>query len=130
MTSNALLRLADRLGCSLSTACAVHCLATPLFVTFLSMWPVTEEIELPMMIVALALAAVTFSSGFVRNATLLPLTLLVVAGPLMIASRCVHREWLETLLVVSGAVLLSTGHVINLRRGHACSAARGSGEVA
>lgn len=130
MTSNALFRLADRLGCSLSAACAVHCLATPLFVTFLSISPVGEEIEFPMMVVALLLAAVTFSAGFVRNTTLLPLTLLVVAGPLMMASRCVHRPWLETTLLVAGAVLLSIGHVVNLRRGHECSAARGCDEVA
>jgi hypothetical protein len=125
MTSNTLLRLADRVGCSLSTACAVHCLATPLFVTLLSISPLAEEAELPMIVVALTLAAITFSAGFVRNTTLLPLTLLLVAGPLMMASRCVQRPWLETSLLVAGAVLLSIGHVVNLRRGHDCNAERG-----
>lgn len=130
MTSHTLLRLADRLGCSLSTACAVHCLATPLFVTFLSTSPLSEEAELPMIAVALALAAITFSAGFVRHTTLLPLTLLVIAGPLMMASRCVHRPLLETSLLVAGTVLLSVGHVVNLRRGHDCSAERACGKVA
>ncbi|HEX7153160.1 MAG TPA: MerC domain-containing protein [Thermoanaerobaculia bacterium] len=130
MTSNALLRLADRFGCSLSAACAVHCLVTPLFVTFLSISPLAEEAELPMIVVALALAAITFSAGFVRNTALLPLTLLVIAGPLMIASRCVEHPWLETSLLVAGAVLLSIGHIVNLRRGHDCSATGKCGEVA
>lgn len=129
MTSNTLLRFADRLGCSLSTACAVHCLATPLLVTFLSISPVAEEVELPMVIVALILAAITFSAGFVRSATVLPLALLAVAGPLMMASRCVHRSWLEATLLVAGAVLLSIGHVINLRSGHECRVQRNCGEA-
>ena len=74
-----------------------------------------------MIAVALALAAVTFSAGFVRNSTVLPLALLLGAGPLMMASRCVHRAWLETTLLVAGAALLGIGHVVNLRRGHDCS---------
>lgn len=126
MTSTTLLRLADRVGVSLSGACALHCLATPLFVTVLSVTPLGEEIEGPMIAIALALAAVTFSAGFVRNTTILPLLLLVTAAPLMIASRCFHHPVLETSLLVAGAILLSIGHVVNLRRAHDCSAERTS----
>jgi hypothetical protein len=123
MTSNTFLRLADRFGCSLSVACALHCLAMPLVVTLLSITPLAEEIELPMIVVALVVAAVTFSAGFVRNTAFVPLALFLVAGPLMITSRCVRHAWAETGLLVAGAVLLGIGHVVNLRRGHLCSAA-------
>jgi hypothetical protein len=122
MTSNRLLRVADRIGCSLSVACAIHCLAAPLFLTFLSVSPLAEEFELPMIVVALSIAAATFSAGFVRHTAVLPLVLLLCAGPVMIASRCVHGALLETGLLVTGAMLLSIGHVLSLRRGHVCAA--------
>lgn len=122
MRSNRLLRLADRVGCSLSVACAIHCLAAPLFLTFLSVSPLAEDFELPMIIVALSIAAATFSAGFVRHTTVVPLALLVIAGPLMMASRCVRNALLETALLVAGAVLLSIGHIISLRAGHVCAA--------
>ena len=124
MTSNRLLRVADRIGCSLSVTCAIHCLAAPLFLTFLSVSPLGEDLELPMIVVALSIAAATFSAGFVRHTTVAPLVLLLVAGPVMMASRCVHGALLETTLLVTGAVLLSAGHVVNLRRGHLCAAER------
>jgi hypothetical protein len=124
MTSNRILRLADRIGCSLSVACAIHCLAAPLFLTFLSVSPLGEDFELPMIVVALSIAAVTFTAGFVRHTAIAPLVLLLGAGPVMIASRCVHGALLETGLLVIGAFLLSIGHVVNLRRGHVCAAER------
>lgn len=124
MTTNTILRIAGRAGCCLSAACAVHCLAAPLLLTFLSVSPLAEEIELPMIVVALAIAAATFSAGFVRNTAIAPLAILLVAGPVMALSRCVRQPWLETTLVIVGAVLLGIGHFVNLRRGHACAADR------
>jgi hypothetical protein len=121
MTSNRLLRLADRVGCSLSAACAIHCLAAPLVLTFLSVSPLAEGLALPMILVALAIATATFSAGFVRHTTIAPLALLLVAGPVMMASHCVHGPLLETALLVTGAILLSAGHIVNLRRGHVCT---------
>jgi hypothetical protein len=118
MTSNRLLRLADRVGCSLSAACAIHCLAAPLVLTFIAASPVAEDLELPMIVIALSIAAATFSAGFVRHTAVMPLVLLLVAGPVMMASRCVHGALVETALLVTGAILLSAGHVMNLRRGH------------
>ena len=76
MSSNRLLCLADRVGCSLSATCAIHCLAAPLVFTFFSASPLTEDLELPMIVVALAIAAATFSAGFVRHTTAVPLALL------------------------------------------------------
>lgn len=122
MSSNTLLRIADRVGCSLSVACAIHCLAAPLFLTFLSVSPLAEALELPTIVVALSIAATTFSAGFVRHTAVVPLVLLLVAGPVMMASRCVHGALPETALLVAGAILLSVGHVVNLRRGHVCTA--------
>jgi hypothetical protein len=40
----------------------------------------------------------------------------------MMASRCVHGPLLETALLVTGAILLSAGHIVNLRRCHVCAA--------
>jgi hypothetical protein len=122
MTSNAVLRFADRIGCSLSVACAIHCLATPVLLTVLSISPVGESAELPMMIAALVIAAATFSAGFVRRTTIAPLLLLLVAGPVMIVSRFVQSALTERGLLVAGAVLLVIGHVLNLRGGHDCAA--------
>jgi len=122
MTSNKLLRLADCVGCSLSSACAVHCLAAPLLFSILPLSHV-ESIELPVIVVALSLAAASFSSGFVRNTSVVPLVLLVVAGPVMVASRCVHQPWLEALLLVTGSLLIAAGHLVNMRRSHSCASA-------
>jgi hypothetical protein len=49
--------------------------------------------------------------------------LLLAAAPLMIASRCVPQLWLQTALLVTGAILLVIGHVVNLRRSHVCLSA-------
>jgi hypothetical protein len=75
-----------------------------------------------MILVSLSIAAATFSAGFVRHTAIAPLALLLVAGPVMMASRCVHGPLLETALLVTGAILLSAGHIMNLRRGHVCTA--------
>jgi hypothetical protein len=130
MTSNRLLRVADRIGCSLSAACAIHCLAAPVIVTLLPASPLADDLELPMIVAAISIAAATFSAGFVRHTTVVPLALLLVAGPVMIASRYVHRALLETALLVTGAVLLSVGHVVSLRQGHVCAAETPCSETA
>jgi hypothetical protein len=121
MTTTLLLRVADRVGVSISAACAIHCLAAPVLLTFLSIAGFEENIELLMIGISLMIAAVTFTAGFVRNTTVLPLALLLVGAPVMIASRSVHHPWAEPALLIAGAVLLSIGHVVNLRRGHLCS---------
>lgn len=120
MTTTSLLRVADRVGVSLSAACAVHCLAAPVLLAFLSISGPEENIELLMIALSLVIAAFSFTAGFVRNTAVLPLALLLVAGPVMIGSRSVHHPWAETALLIAGAVLLSIGHVVNLRLGHLC----------
>jgi hypothetical protein len=120
MTTTLLLRVADRVGVSISAACAVHCLAGPVLFTFLSISGFEENIELLMIGISMVIAQVSFTAGFVRNTTVLPLALLLVAAPVMIASRSVQHPWAETALLMAGAVLLSVGHVVNLRRGHIC----------
>jgi hypothetical protein len=116
----AFLRIADRVGCTISFTCAVHCVGGPLLLTILPFAYAAERFELPLILTALVIAAATFTAGFVRHGALLPLILLMPAAVAMIASRSVDVTTAEIPLLVMGSMTLGAGHLFNLRASREC----------
>jgi hypothetical protein len=108
----------DRFGLILAGLCALHCAATAMIVATLGIGvqffasPVIHEIGL---LLATVFAAIAIGGGAMVHRKTAP-TLLAVAGlGLMGAALTVPHGLTEIVLTVVGVMLVSAGHLLNLR---------------
>jgi hypothetical protein len=109
---------ADRLGIAASTLCAIHCLAGALIAGAPGVASVLfdERIELVLVCAAVLIAAFALGMGFRNHHQTQPLVPAGVALAAFAAARLVHGAAVaEVALSVTGAALLVTAHLMNLR---------------
>lgn len=113
--------LFDGLAIVASFLCLIHCLVLPVLIFMLptlgAILAIPESFHVWMIAFALPSSMLALWVGFRRHHSLMPAAivspgLLLLAGGVLLA----QSEWLETALTVCGALVLSTGHALNLLR--------------
>lgn len=112
-------RALDRLGASLSFACAIHCALQPLLLALLPLiglgFLLDERLESIFLACSILLASATVISGWRHHRQPQALPLLGAAVVLIIASRLPGLAFAEVPLAVSGALGIMSAHLYNLR---------------
>jgi len=112
---------ADRLGVALSLGCAAHCMAAPLLAVSGIGWLLGGWAEVPLLTASMVLAMGSLCWGLLvhrRWGVFLPWG---AALPLMIVGRFVAGAPDERLLVVTGAMCLAAGHLLNRHLCRTCT---------
>lgn len=109
----------DRFAIGLSALCAVHCVASALFLAILAsvgaalLNPLWHEIGLAF---AMLFGLVALGRGYARHRALTPLVIGVTGLGLMARALSLpHDGGLETVLTVIGVAVLALGHYLNQR---------------
>ncbi|NCP14305.1 MAG: MerC domain-containing protein [Sphingomonadales bacterium] len=111
-------RRLDQLGIGLAGLCAVHCLATLLLVSALGLgghFLLEENIHRIGLALALLAAGGAIGWGYMRHGRLLPFVVALAGLALMAAALVVPHGPNEFVLTLIGVVLVSAGHLLNLR---------------
>lgn len=110
---------ADRLGMVASGLCAVHCVAGALLagVSATGLLLADPRVELGFVAVAMVVAAAALSMGFRRHRKVAPPLLGALGIAVIAIGRALRldNEIAEAAWSVSGAALLISAHVVNLR---------------
>ncbi len=108
----------DRAGVALSGLCAIHCVASLLFVSVLGLGgevllsPAIHRVGLAL---AVLVGAVTIGMGVRRHGQRAPLFIGAAGLALMASAVVVQHGVLEAVLTISGVALVATAHIRNLR---------------
>lgn len=111
----------DRTGVFVSTACAVHCALMPLLAGMLPLIGLDdrlpEAVEPVALVASVALAAVSLTGGCLHSRQWQPWLYLGAGVGAIAFGRFAVEDvaWLETVSVVTGALLLATAHLVNRR---------------
>ena len=118
----------DAAGATASWACAVHCLALPLTVSFLPLiglsFLLDETTERVFIGISIFLAVLSFLPAYFREHGKLRSIFLAAAGiGLIILTHFLFEENLtiKIIFLLSGAILISAAHFINRRLCRACA---------
>lgn len=108
----------DKVGASLSFACAIHCAITPLLLTFLPLWGLSflasHELEFALIGLSLVLAIYVLWKDYKKvHHKLLPILLAVLGFTLIFSGHIFHS--IEILFAVSGGILVTTAYFFNWR---------------
>ncbi|MEO6967355.1 MAG: MerC domain-containing protein [Rhodanobacteraceae bacterium] len=113
--------IADRVGATASFLCAIHCVMLPFVLAALPLlglgFLADHRFERIFVACAATLASFTILSAYRRHRKRHALFLMVPGIALLLSGILIdieHHEWLHTVLVVSGGVLVAGAHVINL----------------
>ena len=109
----------DRLGIGVSGLCAIHCMMTPVLVSLLPIWPSLEIYhDYSHFAFFLVIAPVAYFSLKKRHEHKSVL-LLMIGGLLIIFGAWLFRhslgEYGESLVTLSGSILLIRGHWLNYK---------------
>lgn len=115
----------DRLGIGLSGLCALHCLATPVALALLPLWPSLDALHAWLHpVLALLLVPVTVLAMWGAHRAHRPHRLqagfAIGLALVLLALPAGHATgwWLETSLTLVGSALLIAAHVGNWRAAH------------
>ncbi|WP_448502063.1 MerC domain-containing protein [Sphingomonas sp.] len=111
-------RRLDHVGIALAGFCAVHCLATLLIVSALGLgshFLLAESIHRTGLVLAVIVAGFAIGWGYLRHRLLAPLAIAGSGIALMAGALIVEHGAAELWLTLAGVVLVSGGHVLNLR---------------
>ncbi len=111
----------DSLGILLSGLCAVHCIATIAIVSGLGLgaqFLLAEEIHHYGLAVASVVAAMAIGAGVWIHRRLQPFAIAVTGLAFMGAALASPHGFQEAVLTITGVVLVSIGHFMNLRSAH------------
>lgn len=115
-------RRLDQLGIGIAGLCVVHCLVTLVVISSLGLGGIVgghflldENIHRIGLALALMVAAVAIGWGLLRHRRVLPFAVAVAGLGLMAAALIVPHGANEFLLTLIGVVLVSAGHLLNLR---------------
>ena len=118
----------DRLGVAASCACAIHCLITPLLVGLLPLlglsWFADARTEWSFVALSVLLGLLSLLPGYFRHHQRLRPTIVFMTGICLILIARLWEEGsrIETPVVVIGALMVATAHIINLKLCRACTA--------
>jgi len=108
----------DKFGIGLAGLCALHCMATILIVSGLGVGghfllaPAIHEIGLAL---AVIIAAIAIGWGAWRHRRPAPVLIALTGLGFMAGALMVGHGFEEALLTIIGVVLVSIGHLMNLR---------------
>jgi len=117
----------DATGILIATACAIHCVATPVFVSALAVIGVgggeSPVLEWGFFIAAAVVGGLTLRAGQRRHGQPGPRRFLLMGLLSLAVARALaeSQPFVETALVVVGAVSIVGAHLLNLRASHHCS---------
>ena len=106
----------DRLAIGLSGLCAVHCIATAIFLSVMATAggflgnPLIHEVGL---ILAMILGAAALGSGAVRHRHLVPLAIGATGIGIMAWAMSLHETGWEPVFTILGVGILAFGHRLN-----------------
>ncbi len=122
-TPHALSRI-DRVGASLSLACAIQCMMAPLLLSLLplsGLRPLMENaVETLFVIASVGLAVASHCWGFRIHRKWRGFLIMGAAIVMIVTGRSMADEPYEMALVVVGALLLTAGHLVNRHLCRAC----------
>jgi len=108
----------DKVGASLSFACAIHCAATPLLITFLPMWGLgflaSHEVEWILIGLSIVIAFYVLYKDFKKKHKKYLPSILAAGGFLMIFTGHVFHD-LEIIFAVSGGLIITFAYLVNWR---------------
>jgi len=108
----------DRLGASLSVACALHCALQPvllLFLPFLGLgFLLNEQAETVFLVFSAALASLSLLQGHRHHGQIGAFPVLALGLGLIVASRLPGLSQFEMILAVSGALGIAISHGLNM----------------
>ncbi len=116
----------DRAGMALSVCCGLHCVVTPLLigaaVGLPVGWLLSESTEALLLTAAIGTAALSLGPSYWRRHRRKRCLGLFATGAILLALAKLGpvSEPLEPLTVASGAALIATAHLVNLRLCRQC----------
>ena len=116
----------DRAGVALSVCCGLHCIVTPLLfgaaVGLPFGWLLEESTEALLLTAAIGTAALSLGPSYWRRHRRKRCLGLFATGAILLALAKLGPvgEALEPLTVASGAALIATAHLVNLRLCRRC----------
>ena len=117
----------DRAGMALSVCCGLHCIATPLLlgaaVGLPFGWLLGESTETLLLTAAIGTAALSLGPSYWRRHRRKRCLGLFAIGAILLAMAKLGPvgEALEPITVASGAALIATAHLVNLRLCRQCA---------
>ncbi len=111
-------RKLDQFGIGLAGMCALHCMATVLFVSGLGIgghYLLAPEIHRFGLALALIVAAVAIGWGAIRHRRAAPFVVAMMGLSFMGGALAVEHGSQEAVLTIIGVALVSLGHLLNLR---------------
>lgn len=98
-------------------ACAVHCLLVPVLLASISIgaiaWLGSEKVESVLLVFAVALGGLSLIPSCIIHRRVRPILLLAIALAFLGLGRFSGESSYETPLVVAGALMLSSAHILN-----------------
>lgn len=111
----------DRVGVVLSGLCALHCVASLAILSGLGIGgsfllaPIVHEVGLA---IAFVVAGVAIGWGALKHRKAVPFVVAMMGLTFMGGALAAPHGWEEAVLTIIGVLLVSTGHVLNLRSAH------------
>lgn len=112
-------RRLDHFGIGLAGLCALHCVATVLLVSGLGIgghFLLSPDIHRIGLVLALIVAAVAIGWGALKHRRAAPFVVAMMGLSFMGGALAVEHGTQEAVLTIIGVVLVSLGHLLNLRR--------------
>ena len=114
----------DSFGATLSIACAIQCSIFPLLIGVLPLvgleFLLNQHVETFFLVTAIVVGIGSFAQGFRAHRRMYVLLFLAGAMTLIFIGRQLVDQEFELPLVVSGSLVLATGHFVNRRLCHLC----------
>jgi hypothetical protein len=116
----------DRLGFTASTLCAIHCALLPIFITALPLlgleFLANEWVELSMIVVSALLGTLSLSLSYRKqHRKLLPFLVLLTGFVLIATGHFCGIAALEPILIPFGGLIVAASHVVNWRLNRSCT---------
>ncbi len=111
----------DRTAMLLSGLCAVHCIASAVFVAVLAsaggilLDPIIHEVGL---IIAIILGAIALGYGALQHGYMMPLAIGSLGIGVMMGALELPHDGGEVLFTIIGVAILALGHDLNYRATH------------
>ena len=115
----------DSFGATVSIACAIQCSIFPLLIGVLPLvglgFLLNDHVETIFLVIAIVVGIGSFAQGFRAHRRMYVLLFLAGAMTLIFIGRQSVDQEFELPLVVSGSLVLATGHFVNRRLCRLCA---------
>lgn len=108
----------DFLGFSASFLCAIHCAILPILLTFGSLGSLefldSAIFENSMIALSIFFASTALITSYIKHhRNFLPLSIVMLGFSAIIASRFTEGELIESVLMVTGGLMVAGSHLVN-----------------